>query len=139
MKKETPRDASERRRYFRLRYPVDQRPTLRIDDVTYALAEVSEYGLRFCDPGDFNAPEGPIRAELVFRDGHVVVVDEAVILRSQGKTGREVVLLTNGEVTFHRMMVEQRGVVQACRTAGQPAELKWLRARIARVEGTQPA
>lgn len=80
-----------RREYYRLRYPVRNRPTLSLSNQTYHVAEISERGLRFCRriSGDefevgkmlvgklsLSATNLEIRGRVKRRDGdEIVVVD----------------------------------------------------------------
>lgn len=114
----------ERRRHFRLRYPIQKRPFIEINDHVCQLTELSEGGLRFwCD--DWRAPLGEdVTARVHFDDGTTVILVGAEVTR-QDKD--EIVLVFRDGVSLARMVREQRRIIRASLIEGRPDDLKMLR------------
>ncbi|MCA9212276.1 MAG: PilZ domain-containing protein [Planctomycetales bacterium] len=102
-----------RRDYYRLRYPVAQRPRIFIQTHEYVITELSEKGLRFRTRyyGD----------NLPFKMGEEVegtLVLATATLHVGGTIGRqdddETVMLDVAGVSFHRMLEEQRHLARVC-------------------------
>lgn len=64
--------SEQRREYFRLNYPIADRPSLHSRNETFEVLDVSEYGVRFKIPGD--SPfllEESVRADIRFTDDEI--------------------------------------------------------------------
>ena len=99
------RPVSERRAFFRLRYPIFERPRLYIYRQEYETCEMSEYGVRLSGPGVATMPIGmPVEALLTFRDGETLMIAGKVLRIDHG----EVVLVLTIPIPGQRIMKEQR-------------------------------
>jgi PilZ domain len=78
---------SNQRDFFRIDFPLSERPELVIDDRAYAVIDCSESGLRFAVPDDESAPEtgSTIKGVVRFRRGDPVEV-AGVIARVYGRS-----------------------------------------------------
>ena len=117
----------ERRRYYRLRYPVQCRPSITVDGACAELTEISECGLRYLRPDE--APEigAKTRAEIRFPDDGVVVIVDARLIRHEES---ESVLQFDHGVTLSRMLKEQRRVIRHNILSGQTEEREGFWAQI---------
>lgn len=95
----------QRRAYYRLRYPLTERPTYDFSGHEYTVSEISEGGIRvtLLDGQDI----GPIGTEtegtLHFPDGTSVVIEGAV----QRLGPHEAVLRLSDGISFRKMLSEQ--------------------------------
>ncbi len=114
----------ERRRHFRLRYPIQKRPFIDVNDHVCQLTELSEGGLRFRCEG-WKAPLGEdVTARVHFDDGTTVILVGAEVKRMDGD---EVVLTFRDGVSLARMVREQRRIIRASLIEGRPEDLELLR------------
>lgn len=99
--------AHGQRAYYRLYYPRDARPTLKIGSDCYEVIELSEHGLRF-DHGDRALKDyTDVQGIICFRDGEKQEISGVVTRRY----GNETVMMMTRGVSFGRMMREQRYVL----------------------------
>ena len=95
---------SERRRYYRLEYPIAERPTVRYKGRDYRVSEVSEGGVKILLDRNCVVQAGQIFAGVIrFKDGGIIPV-VGVVLRLDKR--EMVVKLTIG-ISFNRMLSEQ--------------------------------
>ncbi len=80
------------RAYFRVSYPLQERPSLILDDAIHQVLDCSEGGFRY-HSGDFPAPEvgSPIEGRLRFRRGMQVSVTGRVVWADRGQVAVELV------------------------------------------------
>ncbi len=115
----------ERRRHFRLRYPIQKRPFIEVNEHVCQLTELAEGGLRFRCSG-WTAPLGEdVTARVHFDDGTTVILSGAEIKRQDED---EVVLTFRDGVSLARMVREQRRIIRASLIEGRPEDLELLRA-----------
>ena len=95
---------SDQRKYFRLRYPVTERPIIRSGDRDFEVAEISEGGVRIIVTGGMEfEPGGQFSGSILFADGEILDI-RGLMLRSMD--GEIVVRLSQG-ISFKRMVAEQ--------------------------------
>jgi hypothetical protein len=100
--------SSERRAFFRLRYPEAERPKLLFDNMQFEVVELSESGLRI-DLGGRQLETGrTVLGWVRFRDYEANVVEGAV-LRTEGQ---EAVVLLSLKISLKRMLDEQRRLIK---------------------------
>lgn len=98
-----------RRRYFRLQYPLSDRPSLSVDGHAFEVAELSEGGLKLFLDGDFRFYAGKtIEGNITFHDETVAVV-RGVVSRV---TDVEVVVVNLEGISFNRMVIEQQQLIR---------------------------
>ncbi len=117
----------ERRRYYRLRYPEDVRPTpaVWIGGVGYALVELSECGLRFHADGP--APLEPgvrVEVRLNLEPGRSMTIRGASLNRTEGD---EYIMVFDHGVPSHVVLGEQRRLIRRARILDDGGELDDLR------------
>jgi len=93
----------QKRDYFRLEYPNEYRPALRLQDRQYQVVDVSEYGIKFIahEPGSFVVGQ-QLDGEIVFHDQDVCICRGKVI--RLGK--RSVILQLTEPVPLHKIRSE---------------------------------
>jgi len=70
----------ERRRQYRLHYPMAERPLLHVGDAGYTIAELSEGGMRVLFNDDPNAPDDyPFEGVIRYIDGEEVHINGKVL------------------------------------------------------------
>ena len=95
---------NEKRSYYRLRYPKSERPTVRVDDREFPVAEISEKGIQILLPHECSAGlDESFSAVIRFRDGESMPIGGVVLRRNEECM---VVKLSKG-ITMKRMLVEQ--------------------------------
>ena len=100
---------SDRRNYFRLKYPHAERPVVRYKGCEYKVSEVSERGIKLLKDQECTVCAGQSFAGVIrFKDG-VTVSIVGVVVRSDEK--EMVVELTKG-INLGRMTEEQRRIRQ---------------------------
>jgi len=98
----------QRRRYYRIKYPLIERPVITVDKKEYKVIDISEGGVKFFSPvKTFNIGEY-INGSIKFHDGEVLEV-EGHVLRLQNK--RVIILLDRG-ITLQRILKEQRFLIK---------------------------
>lgn len=100
---------SDQRKYFRLKYPVAERPIVRSEDSEYEIAEISEGGARVivAGQGSFDAGQ-PFSGTILFADGEEVDI-RGIVLRCEGD---EVAVRLSIGISFKRMVSEQAQLKQ---------------------------
>lgn len=102
-------DDSQSRSYYRLRYPKAARPSVRVNGLTYAVAELSESGMRIIVTPDAEFPEeSALTGHMLFSDQSSEVVEGKVLRTEAGDDDsyQTIVELTSG-VPLKRMLAEQ--------------------------------
>jgi hypothetical protein len=99
----------ERRRYFRLRYPVSARPLLTISMRSFLVRELSEGGLRFAAdmPDEFRVND-IVQGKITFRDRESLPVEGRVLRLVEDEI---IVELTKG-IPLKRMVEEQKYLIK---------------------------
>ena len=100
---------SDQRKYYRLKYPVAERPIIRSGDQDYEISEISEGGARIvvAGAGPFE-PGEPFSGTVLFADGEEVEI-RGIVLRHD--TDEIAVRLSIG-ISFKRMVAEQAQLKQ---------------------------
>jgi len=93
----------ERRVSFRLTFPPDRSPRIKINGMAYAVIDMAENGIRFYNPLRQRMPDGPLQAQVMFQDGEQLIV-VAQILRYEPLM--ITVSLIEG-IPMQRMLAEQ--------------------------------
>ena len=97
----------DRRDHYRLGYPEAERPTVRINDVDYLVADLSEGGARILLAGGPGLPQDErFAGTVLFPDGEAVPI-EGVVLRS---TEKHMVVKLSKAIGQKRMIAEQRRI-----------------------------
>jgi hypothetical protein len=98
------------RKYFRIVYPINDRPVISVGEEEFVVVDLSEKGVKFFRNG--NGPTGDekvfekglsVRATLTLNNGEPVEVEGSIIR----VTGEEVVLNLKKGVSFSRIIREQ--------------------------------
>jgi hypothetical protein len=96
---------SERRHYYRVRYPPADQPTLTIGEEKYQITQLSERGLKFLRKEELDLGNEPgFRGTITFHDGEQENIQGVVIREEEAES----VALVQGGISFRRMMKEQR-------------------------------
>ena len=100
---------SDQRKYYRLKYPVAERPIIRSGGDEYAVAEISEGGARIlvAGAGPFEAGQ-PFEGTILFADGEEVEI-RGLVLRYEDD---EIAVRLSIGVSFKRMVSEQAQLKQ---------------------------
>lgn len=126
----------ERRRYYRLKYPLSLRPVAAIDGLPFVVTEISECGLRFHHVEHVYESDHELESIWVrFSDGELVEVGAARIVRRHGE---ETAVEFDHAVSFDRMVKEQMAVIRCSYPGKPPADEDRARAE-AIVSEAQPA
>lgn len=104
--------SKQKRQFFRIEYPIDERPSLIVGDDTYEVLDTSERGMRLAPIGHQPIP-GNLKGTLRFRDGSECLV--AGMVARQAPDGSLVVKLTVG-ISLANIMKEQRRLIQRYRS-----------------------
>ena len=103
----------ERRKYFRLKYPVLLRPTLVLDAGHYPITEISESGLRFKHEDHEHRSGTVYTVSVVFPEGEegtvVQEIEEAMVIR---RLSEETALFFSNGISFDQMVKEQMRVIR---------------------------
>ena len=96
------------RKFFRIRYPVQERPRLRILAETFSVIDTCETGLLFFSKSAprFN-PDEEVNGQLVFHDGTRVKIRGRVLRRNKNEYAME---LKQG-IPLPKMMEEHLGLL----------------------------
>jgi hypothetical protein len=102
----------DRRSFFRLRYPLTERPQMESLYQQFETCEISERGIRFLNSLDNGFVAGQaIHATLTFRDGHQLPIEGRVLRLDKN----EVVVMLSTGIPEARVMAEQRFLIQRYR------------------------
>lgn len=94
----------QEREYYRLQYPLAERPQILIGDQTFEITEISEQGARIAHAGSALIHDGgPFHGVVQFRDETTESI-AGVVLRSDQE---EFVVSFSQGITLKRMMAEQ--------------------------------
>ncbi len=105
--------SKQKRQYFRIEYPVDERPTLVIGSESLEVVDTSERGMRVL-PAKGSPVPTHIKGTLKFRDGSECMVAGQVV--RQAPDGSLVIQLTVG-ISLALIMKEQRRLIQKYRAS----------------------
>ena len=105
------------RKHYRVHYPRVGRPRLVLHDETYAVNDVSEYGVRFACPTEFEPQLGILQASIHFDDGASFRI-VGQILRHDPAQGSCVLRLHRG-LPSERIAAEQRAQIQRRRASAR--------------------
>jgi hypothetical protein len=98
---------SDRRDFYRLRYPETDRPKLSFDNMEYHVVEISELGARIHLARRQLSDGRKVAGWIRFSDGEASPV-EGSVLRTEGN---EAVIQLSLGVTLKRMLAEQRRLI----------------------------
>lgn len=96
--------AKEKRRSYRVRYPLELRPQLDCAGVPTAIVDISESGIRFVNRGGIGGVGEVVRGVVRFRCGSMAQVSGRVVRADGGETA--VSLLR--DLSFSMILREQR-------------------------------
>ncbi len=100
---------SDRRAFFRLRYPITERPRMQMLTRQYVVTEISEGGIRLRPTVLADFPVGSeLNAVLAFHDGESLTVNGTVYRHS----GDEVVIRLPKGIPESRIFAEQRYILK---------------------------
>ena len=108
-----PYSGRNRREFFRVVYPVTDRPTLEIDGKEYQIVDLSEFGIKFFthSVGAFYA-NLPVRIQITFHDGKTLNLLGTILrLEGEGEEEEIAVILLSKEIPTSRIMKEQRYLI----------------------------
>ena len=69
----------EKRKCFRLIFPSDRMPRIKISGKAYAIIDMSENGIRFYNPFNHRIPDDQFTAHVAFQDGEQIEVTARVV------------------------------------------------------------
>ncbi|HNR12237.1 MAG TPA: PilZ domain-containing protein [Thermodesulfobacteriota bacterium] len=95
------------RKYFRLEYPPDDHPTVRIGKNTFSILDLSERGIRISNPKQVRFAEW-IRGKITFFDGESVDFEGKIIWESNDELG---ILIVVTPIPIARIMKEQQRLI----------------------------
>jgi hypothetical protein len=99
----------ENREYFRIKYPVSQRPRLVVGTYCCEILELSEVSASVSSGGNLDLNGGPIKAAVSFLDGTRVNTAFTVLRRQD----EQIVLRFSPPLPFSIVMAEQRRLLKA--------------------------
>ena len=97
----------ERRRFFRLRYPPDARPLLRIGKNTFEVVDISERGIGFLNERNVQFSDW-VKGSITFRDGVTMDVEGKIVWEHDGKLGVDIIITP---IPPARVLQEQRHLI----------------------------
>ena len=101
---------SSRREYYRLNYPVNDRPEFRYKNLNFKISNLSEKGLKFITNAKHNINfniNDQIAGRIYFKDGNTALISGQVIrIEPDG-----IVLSLDIGITLQRIMIEQRQLI----------------------------
>jgi hypothetical protein len=100
-------DGPDQRRYFRVKYPPNERPELQIGTHRFEVLDISERGLRFASDQEVKFAEW-IRGTLIFSDRGSLVIEGRIIWKKEAKIGLKLVT----PISYMRILKEQRTLVE---------------------------
>jgi len=98
----------QRRRFYRIKYPLIERPTITVDKKEYKVIDISEGGVKFFSPVTSFKVSEYIKGLIKFHDGEVMPV-EGHVLRLQNK---RVIILLDRKIPLQRILKEQRYLIK---------------------------
>lgn len=69
----------EHRKCFRINFPPDRTPRIKINGTAYAIIDMSEIGIRFYNPFNHRIPDEQFTAHVAFQDGEQIKVLARVV------------------------------------------------------------
>jgi hypothetical protein len=109
---ETKYGGRERRRFFRLEYPADDRPILRIGKNTFEVVDISERGIRFLNKRNVQFSDW-VKGIVSFRDGVTMDFEGKIVWESGGKLGVHIIITP---IPAERILQEQRRLIAKKKT-----------------------
>ena len=97
----------ERRRYFRLEYPPDERPELIIGKKTFQVLDISERGVRFVNDEDARFAEW-VKGTITFHDGVSIEVEGKIVWEHADEMGIQISI---APIPPGRVLQEQRYLI----------------------------
>jgi hypothetical protein len=104
---ETKYGGPERRRFFRLEYPPDDRPLLKIGKNTFEVVDISERGVRFLNEESIQFADW-VRGIVIFRDGVTIDFEGKIVWEYGGKLGLQIIITP---IPPARILQEQRYLI----------------------------
>ncbi|MEQ8224416.1 MAG: PilZ domain-containing protein [Candidatus Eremiobacterota bacterium] len=98
----------QRRRFYRIKYPLIERPEIILDNRSYQVIDISEGGVKFFSPVTTFKVGDYIKGSIKFHDGEVMPV-EGHVLRLQNK---RVIILLDRKIPLQRILKEQRYLIK---------------------------
>ena len=101
---EKKREDQERRRYYRIEYPVSLRPTLKIRKHQFEVVNISEKGVMLV--AEKKASFGRwVSGEITFSDGQTMGIEGEVVRKNENNIG---IFLTIKSIPYSKILSEQR-------------------------------
>ena len=100
----------DRRRHFRLEYPPDQKPVLRVRKYKFKVINISQGGLSFINDQDARFGKW-LNGEIIFPSGDVVERDARVIWNHRNVCGIEFLI----RIPFKVMLEQQKILINLMR------------------------
>ena len=69
----------ENRKHFRLIFPAERMPRIKISNTAYAIIDMSQIGIRFYNPFNHRMPDDQFTAFVAFKGGEQVKVNARVV------------------------------------------------------------
>ncbi|MEQ8171544.1 MAG: PilZ domain-containing protein [Candidatus Eremiobacterota bacterium] len=98
----------QRRRFYRIKYPLIERPKIILDNKSYQVIDISEGGIKFFSPVTIFKINQYIKGTITFHDGEVLEV-EGHVLRLQNK---RIIILLDIKIPLQRILKEQRFLIK---------------------------
>ena len=103
---DNPTEGSDRRNFFRIIYNPDKRPILRIGECEFAIADISEGGIRIINKGKLEI-EKPVRGTAKFLYGESIDVEGDIVWEEDSELG----LLLKNLIPSAAMQKEKQYVI----------------------------
>lgn len=100
-------DGPDQRKYFRVKYPPNERPLFRIGTHSFEVLDISERGLKFASNQEVKFAEW-VRGTLVFADRESLVVEGRIIWKKETQIGLKLAT----PISYTRILKEQRSLVE---------------------------
>ena len=104
---ETKDGGRERRRFFRLEYPSNDRPLLKIGKNTFEVVDISERGIRFLNERNVQFSDW-VRGIVIFRDGVTMDFEGKIVWELGGALGVHIIITP---IPAERILQEQRYLI----------------------------
>jgi hypothetical protein len=100
-------DGLDQRKYFRVKYPPNDRPILRVGTHSYEVLDISERGLKFASDQEAKFAEW-VRGTLIFSDRESLVVEGRIIWKKEAQIGLKLAT----PISYIRILKEQRSLIE---------------------------
>ena len=97
----------ELRKYFRLEYPPDEYPVIRIGRNPFPVLDISERGIRILNASQARFAEW-IRGTITFFDGESIDLEGRIVWEKNGQIGIQIVVTP---IPLARIMKEQQRLI----------------------------